>query len=70
MSAFLVSWAYLSAEPLHPGSSWQPLPSEIVAYAWTAAVAGTMIEALSPSNADDITVPIGAAVAMLLVGAG
>lgn len=68
VSAFVVSWAYLAAEPLHLASEWHPLTTEIFLYASTAAVTGTVIEAVSPSNLDDITVPIGAAGAMVLVG--
>lgn len=68
ISGWWVSWLYLSLSPL-AGFSGQAsfTDSNVLVYSTTAALTGTLVEALSPSTYDDLTVPIGSAVAMLVV---
>lgn len=68
LSAFLVCLAYLSGSSHMTSLDGLLRPGDVLVYSVTAAGAGTIIELLSPSKYDDLTVPIGSAAAMVFVG--
>ncbi len=68
VSAFLVCLVYLSGSAQLGGFGAPLRPGDLFAYSVTAAAAGTVIEMLSPSQYDDLTVPIGSAAVMVFAG--